>query len=271
MALDILSRLNSIKVINGTAVRTFLNISNANFKHLTEAFRDFLSNIGYTESTNSIDVSAIDVANLTLSQKLNFLVNGESVFSVDALGRVRGKYVTISDIVEMKRARLLEYPNYPAVGIEGEVIYTGLDFLGYIEGTGWVSLTSGEGGGGTPDPTVLLYKGLVNTIASDPSGIDTNDNEGRTLIDWNSVATGDFAGHEGELAIYESGWEFTGPELGFAVSVRDESSSIYVCIDNGPIEWDISGYFYETISGGTHYVMHRHPTGETAIVSSVIL
>ena len=269
MAQDIITRLNSIKVINGTAVRTFLNISNANFQHLTSAFKDFLSNIGYVESTNAINIGTLDVDNLNLGQKLNFLVNGESVFSIDAQGRVRGKYVTISDIVETKRARLLEYPNYPEVGIEGEVIYTGLDFLGYIEGIGWVSLTSGEGGGSGGG--ALLYRGLVNTIASDPSGIDTGDNDGRTLVDWDSVATGAFAGHEGEIAEYDSGWEFVQPGTGFAVTVRDQERSLYVCTDETTKEWDISGYFYEEISGGVHYVMHRHPTGETAIVSSVIL
>jgi len=269
MAIDIITRLNNIKVINGTAVRTFLNISNANFTNITSALKDFLSNIGYTESNNAIAIKQIDVNNLNLKEKLNFIINGENIFSVDAQGRVRGKYVTISDIVESKRLRLLEYSNYPDIGIEGEVIYTGTDFLGYIENVGWVSLTSGIGGGG--GNSITLYKGLVNTIASSESGIDTDDNKGRTLVDWNVIATSQFTGHEGEIAEYDDGWEFNTPGIGYAVAIRDEESSIYVCQTDGPITWKISGYFYEEISAGIHYVKHMHPNGETAIVSSVIL
>jgi len=269
MAQDILTRLNGVKVINGTTVRTFLNISNSNFANITSALKDFLSDINFDETSNSISVKYLNTENINLSKKLDFIVNGENVFSIDALGRVRGKYVTISDIVETKRLRLLRYPNYPDVGIDGEVIYSGSDFYGYIDTIGWVSLTSGEGGGGGAG--VGYFRGLVNGIASTNIGIDTSDNDGRHLIDWRVTATDDFAGHEGEIAIYESGWEFTAPGIGFAVAVRNESNSIYVCQEESPITWIISGYFYEEIVGGVHYVKHMHPTGETAIVSSVII
>ena len=102
-------------------------------------------------------------------------------------------------------------------------------------------------------------------------GIDTSDNEGRCLVDWTTVATDLFIGQEGKIAEYNDGWTFIEPTIGFAVAVRDKENSIYVCQTEAPIFWDISGYFYEEIIANVHYVKHRHPNGETAIVSSVIL
>jgi hypothetical protein len=124
MEQDIITKLNSVRVINGTAIRTFLNISNRNFANITSAFKIFLNNIQYNEFNNSINMDIINTNELNIKEKLDFIVNNESVFSIDGQGRVRGKYITLSDIIESKRLRLLRYNNYPEVGLDGEVIYT---------------------------------------------------------------------------------------------------------------------------------------------------
>lgn len=271
MAESITSRLSSVRVINGSSIGTLLSISNKNFNNIKTSLQDFLSYIGYDETANSISVAYLYSENLTLTKKLEFIVSGETVFSIDALGRVRGKYITVSDIIEGKRLRLLKYPSYPEVGMDGEVIYTGGDFLGYINGIGWVSLLAGGGSpGGGGGISVYYFRGIMQGIVTTDSGIDTGQDNCNYLIDWRDTATGAFAGYEGYMATYDAGWEFSAPLPGFAVAVVDEMNSIYVCQDDGPISWDIAGYFYQEVDAGVSYVYHRLPTGETAILSTSI-
>jgi hypothetical protein len=59
-------------------------------------------------------------------------------------------------VAETKRLRLTDFPDWPTVGVPGEIIYTGIqnqrpefgeDFIGYLQGRGWVSLTDSQGTG----------------------------------------------------------------------------------------------------------------------------
>lgn len=148
----IYKKLDGIKRLNGASLTSIVDITNLNFKSLSEANLEFLGNISYDEIKNSIKLSKGSFNTLEISTSFSMLLGGVPTLTIDSLGRLEGQEI-LTKVAETKRLRLSDFTDWPEVGVPGEIIYTGIqnqkpefgeDFIGYLDSKGWVSLTGGK-------------------------------------------------------------------------------------------------------------------------------
>jgi hypothetical protein len=149
-------KLGTIRRLTNSSLTSLIDVTNLNFKNLSEANLEFLNSINYDEVVNAISLNTGNFEFINISNQIQVLDNTVPVFTIDSSGRATGKSVLV-EVSETQRQRFTDFPNYPAVGVPGEIVYTGVagldpifgeDFIGYLQSRGWVSLTDGSGGGG---------------------------------------------------------------------------------------------------------------------------
>lgn len=150
----IYKNLETLRKLSNASLTSIIDVTNLNFKSLSDANLEFLNNIKYDETNNIISLvkgtfTFIDVSNL-----FRLVSDGVPMFTIDSQGRAEGQQFLVK-VAEAKRYRHTDFPDWPDIGIPGEIIYTGIqnqrpefgeDFIGYLHGRGWVSLTKGGGG-----------------------------------------------------------------------------------------------------------------------------
>jgi hypothetical protein len=145
----IYNNLESIRRLSTSSLTSIVDITNLNFKSLSDANLEFLNNIQYDEATNSFQVytGSFDFVNINDTLSLN--LDGVPTFTINSLGDAVGQTIHVQ-IAETKRIRMIDFNDWPDVGVPGEIVYTGIqnqkpefgeDFIGYLQGRGWVSLT----------------------------------------------------------------------------------------------------------------------------------
>ena len=222
--MSILLDLQNIKPLSSSSISSVINLSNDNFKKISQAMYSFLINIVYDETNNNLSINKLFTNDIEINKSIQMIVNSNTMFSVNEYGKVYSKSFVTESTGEMKRLRLREFPDYPAIGIDGEIIFDGEDFMGYILGRGWVSLTGGTGGGNYADGWL---GGILGFYSSPP----TPTSYARYIVDWRVPATGDFAGHEGQLAIWnydELIWYFYSPQEGAGLVDQTDSNAVWV-------------------------------------------
>jgi hypothetical protein len=150
----IYSKLSNVRKLTNSSLGSIIDVSNLNFTGLSAAVLEFLNNISYNETTNSIQgLDVLDVKSINVSNGFNIKLNGVTTFNIDSQGRARGNSFLV-EVAEARRYRHTDFINWPDNGVPGEIIYTGIqnqkpqfgeDFIGYLNGRGWVSLTQGDG------------------------------------------------------------------------------------------------------------------------------
>ena len=237
--MSILRDLQNIKVLNSSSLSTIVSLSNDNFRKISGSLYTFLTNIAYNETENSMALNTIELNILKLNRRIELIINSDEMFSVDENGRVRSKSFIADSVAEAKRFRLSRFDGFPISGHPGEMVYGKqdaggiLDFWGYVQGQGWLSLT----GSGSSSAGSERWMGAVMDIVSSPP-IPTN--YARYLIDWNTAATGDFAGHEGEIVMWDYDkleWEFLDTVPGMALTNESNNYLVYAAQDTSPISW----------------------------------
>jgi hypothetical protein len=163
--------LQTIRRLTNASLTSLIDVTNLNFKSLSDANLEFLSNISYDEVANSFSVNSGTFGTIDVTNTLTFLEGGIPTFTIEASGKATGKSI-LSEVVETKRQRFTDFPDYPAAGVPGEIIYTGAsgldpvfgeDFIGFLQGVGWVSLTSGSGGGGGGGSSDMGHKKVIDS------------------------------------------------------------------------------------------------------------
>jgi len=149
----IYSKLSNVRKLTNSSLNAIIDVSNLNFTDIANATLEFLNNVSYNEETNSINnLFELNTNYINISEELNVTLNGVSTFKIDSQGRAEGNSFLVQ-VAEAKRYRHTDFPNWPDEGIVGEIIYTGIqnykpefgeDFIGYLDGRGWVSLTQGS-------------------------------------------------------------------------------------------------------------------------------
>ena len=172
---DIINDLTSLRKLNSASASAIIDITNENFAKISNAVYTFLTNIQYDESAESMTLSDMNAAVITVNNSLKMLVNGNEMFSVDQNGRVWSKSYVAKDIVQSERLRLSLFTGAPNTTIGGDIIYgqvytdpaqttlSPLDFWGYIQNQGWYSLTGYSGSGFIPT-TTAMWCGQVASI-----------------------------------------------------------------------------------------------------------
>lgn len=163
----IYSKLSNVRKLTNSSLGSIIDVSNLNFNDLSSAVLEFLNNVSYDETYNSIQgLGSLNVENVNVTSNFSLNLNGVTTFNIDSQGRAEGNSFLV-EVAEAKRYRHTDFNDWPDVGIPGEVIYTGIqnqkpdfgeDFIGYLDGRGWVSLT---GGGG-----IFYQLGLLNQLGS---------------------------------------------------------------------------------------------------------
>ena len=150
------TNLESIRRLTNSSLTSIIDVTNLNFKNLSAANLEFLNNISYNEITNSFSVYSGNFEFAEVTNKLILTESGITTFTINSAGKATGKDLLV-DVSETKRQRFTDFPDYPTVGVPGEIIYTGADgldpvfgedFIGFLASKGWVSLTDSSGGGG---------------------------------------------------------------------------------------------------------------------------
>ena len=146
----IYSKLSNVKKLTNSSLGAIIDVSNINFSDLSSGVLEFLKNISYDETANSIGkIYDINSDYLTINNQFSVKLNGVITFKIDSQGRAEGNSFLV-EIAEAKRYRHTDFNDWPATGIPGEIIYTGVqnqrpqfgeDFIGYLDTRGWVSLT----------------------------------------------------------------------------------------------------------------------------------
>ena len=151
--------LESIKRLTNASLTSVIDVTNLNFKKLSDSNLEFLNNINYDEFANSFSVFSGKFELAEITTGLTVTQGGITTFTIPSSGNAIGRSILV-EVGETQRQRFTDFPTYPAVGVPGEIVYTGVagldpvfgeDFIGYLQSRGWVSLTdlSGGGGGGT--------------------------------------------------------------------------------------------------------------------------
>jgi hypothetical protein len=151
----IYKNLESIRKLSNSSLTSIVDITNLNFRSLADANLEFISNISYDEALNSFIVYKGEFDFVDITDTFSLKLDGITTFSINSLGKAVGQELLVV-IAETKRLRLTDFNDWPDIGVPGEIIYTGIqnqrpefgeDFIGYLQGRGWVSLTDGSGSG----------------------------------------------------------------------------------------------------------------------------
>lgn len=178
--MSIYSNLRGIRKLTNSSLTAIIDVTNLNFNSLASAHLDFLNNIGYNETTNSFSLysGTFEFANIT--NKLAISLDGNETFTINAAGQANGQELLVK-VAETKRLRFTDFNDWPSTGVPGEIVYTGIqnqqaefgeDFIGYLQGRGWVSLTEG-GDGGVTNGYITLSE-LIGSPSTPPNP-DPND------------------------------------------------------------------------------------------------
>ena len=248
--MSILNDIKSIKNISVNSTSGIISISNENFRKISESLYKFLTYIDYNETNNSMSVSKITTTVLSVNSKIEMILNGSDMFKVDSNGRLYARNIISDSVIESKISRLRRYDNFPAIGNSGEIVYGkqnvngSLDFWGYIQDIGWLSLTGNGGGTGSPiqPGSDIVWNGSILDIVTSPP--DSPTRYGKYLIDWVTPATGLFSGYEGQIAIYDFNnltWSFKMPDDGSYIVNESNGGKIYIATVSGiNISWTVA-------------------------------
>jgi len=148
--MSIYSKLGGIRKLSNSSLTSIVDVTNLNFRSLSDATLGFLNNIKYNESTNSLSSFKGSFDHVDISNTLSLKVDGIPTFTINTHGKATGRELLVV-VSESKRHRFTDFNDWPETGVPGEVIYTGVqnqqpgfgeDFIGYLSGRGWVSLTN---------------------------------------------------------------------------------------------------------------------------------
>jgi hypothetical protein len=147
------SGFEDIRTLSNASLTSIIDVTNLNFKGISESNLEFLNNVSYNETLNEMTLNRGTFTYSDITDKLSLLSSGVATFTLDSSGKAVGNELLV-DVSESKRQRFTDFEDYPAVGVPGEVVYTGIagtdptfgeDFIGYLDDRGWVSLTSFSG------------------------------------------------------------------------------------------------------------------------------
>ena len=150
------NNLQTVRRLTNASLTSLIDVTNLNFKSLSDANLEFLNNISYDEVANSFSVFAGTFDTVNITNTLTVFQSSVPMFTIESSGNATGKAILV-EVAETKRQRFTDFPDYPAVGVPGEIVYTGIagldpifgeDFIGYLQDRGWVSLTGGFGSSG---------------------------------------------------------------------------------------------------------------------------
>ena len=218
----IYSKLSNVRKLTNSSLNAIIDVSNLNFTDISAAMLEFLNDISYDEDTNSINnLHDISTNYLNVSNEFTVTLNGVPTWTIDSQGRAEGNSFLV-EVAESKRDRHTNFPNWPDVGVPGEIIYTGIqlqkppfgeDFIGYLDGRGWVSLTQG----GNVTSNVLTLE--TYDVGSPPLGPPAVPGSGLVWVGPPGMSTGD---------------PVTTQDLYFT----DENSAVFTLLTAGDLLWE---------------------------------
>ena len=167
--------IESIRRLTNASLTSLIDVTNLNFKSLADANLEFLNNINYDEVANSISLYSGKFEFTEITNQLTISQSGIPTFTIASSGNAVGKALLV-EVAETQRQRFTDFPTYPAIGVPGEIIYTGVagldpvfgeDFIGFLQSRGWVSLTADAGAGGDTGHKKVIAVDELLTIQED--------------------------------------------------------------------------------------------------------
>jgi hypothetical protein len=171
----IYNNLEKIRRLTNSSLTSLIDVTNLNFKSISDANLEFLNNIGYNETTNSFSLQSGTFELAEITNQLTISQSSIPTFTINSAGNAVGKSLLVT-VAETQRQRFTDFPAYPAVGVPGEIVYTGVagldpvfgeDLIGYFQDRGWVSLTGGFGSGGSGGHKKIIEVGEILNIPAD--------------------------------------------------------------------------------------------------------
>jgi len=172
------SGFEDIRTLTNASLTSIIDVTNLNFKGISESTLAFLNNISYDETLNEMTLNRGTFEFVDVTDKITLLLDGTPTFTIDSLGRAEGKELLV-EVSESKRRRFTDFEDYPTIGVPGEVVYTGIagtdpifgeDIIAYLDDRGWVSLTSLNGQSIGSSVIIDVTPGTPPTIPTGASG-----------------------------------------------------------------------------------------------------
>lgn len=272
--MSIYSNLEEIRKLSNASLTSIVDVTNLNFKSLSDATLGFLNNIKYNEVDNSFSAFKGTFTNVDVTDKMSFKLDGIPTFTINSLGKAEGRELLVV-VSEAKRRRFTDFTDWPDIGVPGEIIYTGIqnqrpefgeDFIGYLEHRGWVSLTTLSSG--IPGLVLIEQDGspLIPPSPNNGEGIiwigapgaETNADPVNTTIYFT-----DDEGHTFDI-LTDQIWEKIGNDAKFRLpgkaQIGDNANpGAFQFVDGN----QIPGYVMTTDGGGNAY--WAPPTGGGAV------
>lgn len=228
--MSVLGDLNSVRSINSG---TIINVSNENFHLIIRALLKFLNDFKYDEENVSISGSLVSANEVSIKNSMNIVTNGTTQFSIDNNGKLFSKNIFAEAVVKGTAHNHTYNEGFPTHGNPGDIVYgrnydhQNVDFYGYINNVGWVSLTGGAGGEGSQ--TLNMPFVVTGVVAEE----DLDQGGGPYII-----GSGE---HEGTIALWDgvnSKWEFVEfPENSYTINTDDGKVYISQTGSMGGMEW----------------------------------
>lgn len=239
--MGIVDSIRGVKYINSNSIQSITSVSNDNFKRLSESLYKFLTDLNYSEASNSLSAGSLSTGTLSVSSLMSIVNNGSKMFEVSANGYVYSKKITADDSVDTSLLRLMEKA-LPLRAKAGEIAFgrvnsnSGLDFWGCVPDVGWVSLTRDSGyapGGPTSSPTLApAWSGVVESriTALPNSPVDGDIYLVAHITDTNNP----MRQYSDRLVQYiDNGWSYFDADDGSHVVVKGEGGAIYMANVSG--------------------------------------
>jgi hypothetical protein len=292
--MSIYSNLEGIRKLSNSSLTSIVDVTNLNFTSLSDAVLGYLNNISYDEDTNSFTAVSGSFTHVDIADTLSLKLDGIPTFTINAQGKAEGQELLVV-VSESKRHRFTDFNDWPSIGVPGEVVYTGVqnqqpqfgeDFIGYLEGRGWVSLTAlttpiqglnllPEAGSPLVVPSVPNGQGLIwigplgneTTYEPENTTVYFTDDDGNTFdilqdFAWEIVGTNAVFKPTGK-AIIDNGAQFQyvdGNETAGFILTSDGSGNAYWAANvggggGGPLNysyWEINSFVADVTQTITH-------------------
>ena len=116
--MPVYNNLKAIRKLSNSSLTSIIDITNLNFRSLSDGTLEFLNNIRYNESLNTFEVFRGTFDFVNINDRFSLNLDGIPTFTIDSLGRAEGQELLVK-VAETRRLRLTDFNDWPDTGVPG--------------------------------------------------------------------------------------------------------------------------------------------------------
>ena len=96
------NNLQTIRRLTNSSLTSLIDVTNLNFKSLSDANLEFLNNISYNETTNSLSLYSGTFELVEITNQLTISQSSIPMFKINSAGNAVGKSIIASNTLNVK-------------------------------------------------------------------------------------------------------------------------------------------------------------------------